>query len=88
MNIGIISINSAFPAQTEKENILGLNGKLSENGLIISENQALSIAEARESSLQSNGRIDSPAKQRKRSSSNSENPPASTETPLPTRSAS
>lgn len=58
MNIGIISINSAFPAQTEKENILGLNGKLSENGLIISENQALSIAEARESSLQSNGRIE------------------------------
>ena len=58
MNIGIISIKSAFPAQTEKENILGLNGKLSENGLIISENQALSIAEARESSLQSNGRIE------------------------------
>ncbi len=58
MDLGIISMNSALPAQIEKEKILGLNGKLSENGLILSEKQALSIAEARESSLLSNGRIE------------------------------
>ena len=58
MDLSIIGMNQAFPVQIEKEKILGLNGKLSENGLVLSEKQALSIAEARESSLSSNGRIE------------------------------
>lgn len=58
MDLSIISMNSALPTRLEKDRLLGLNGKLAENGLILSEKQALSIAEARKASLLSNGRME------------------------------
>lgn len=58
MNFGIINFNTELPTGFAVDNILRCNEQISTHGLIISERQAVAIAEANSTALKSNGRME------------------------------